>query len=476
MKRTLQSNSLAPSLRLPAWLLIGAVLFGVIGYSVAIGLMAGASRNLITLLLIALPAGVIGFTVASRYFPFTVLLIPLTALILPFLDLPTGTESKVPISLLLTLLLTGIWLISMFIRGWQLAPSPLNLPLLIFAAICIISLPWGIAWRDPILNLQVMNNYIVTQVGSLATILASLAAPLLIGNFVTKQRQLKYIFSLFIVCGALMTLTQFFRIEQELLNDRGLWGMWFVAPLFGLLIAQPGLHWGWRVSIIGLISWNLYQTVIANSLWISGWAPTFVAMLVIAFIHSWKLCLGMIVGLGALGANAIYQFITTVFQNNVDEGGLERFALWEQNWRVVSEHWLFGTGPAGYAVYYMNFFREDARSTHNNYLDILAQFGFAGLLVWFFFMIVSVREGWRLFHRAPSGFLRTAALVATGGWVGALSSMMLGDWILPFAYNQGIAGYKYTVYSWIFLGMLICIRRLIEAHEQNSSQAGMEQQ
>ena len=48
--------------------------------------------------------------------------------------------------------------------------------------------------------------------------------------------------------------------------------------------------------------------------------------------------------------------------------------------------------------------------------------------------------------------------------------MMLGDWVLPFAYNQTIAGYKYTVYSWIFLGTLIALRPLIEAQRVRSEE------
>ena len=39
--------------------------------------------------------------------------------------------------------------------------------------------------------------------------------------------------------------------------------------------------------------------------------------------------------------------------------------------------------------------------------------------------------------------------------------MFFGDWVLPFAYNQGVGGYKYTVYSWLFLGTLISIRQLL---------------
>lgn len=64
----------------------------------------------------------------------------------------------------------------------------------------------------------------------------------------------------------------------------------------------------------------------------------------------------------------------------------------------------------------------------------------------------------------PAGLLRTVAIIATCGWAAALASMMFGDWLLPFAYNQGIGGYGYVAYSWMFLGLLISVHRLNEQH------------
>jgi hypothetical protein len=96
-------------------------------------------------------------------------------------------------------------------------------------------------------------------------------------------------------------------------------------------------------------------------------------------------------------------------------------------------------------------------------MDILAQFGFTGMAIWLWFVAASVWEGWKLVQRAPPGFLRSTALIATGGWIGAMAAMFFGDWILPFAYNQTISGYKYTVYSWLFLGMLISVRHLLDS-------------
>jgi hypothetical protein len=449
------------SLIAPAWrsrALMLLVVLGTLGASAVLGKLASDGLSLKVLALIALPGGLLGAMFLARYFQFAVLLLPLAALTLPRIELSTGTETRLPLSLLLACALTGIWCLAMLLRRrWLLTPSVFNRPLLVFGAICSISLVWGIAWRDP--GLINAPTFIVTQAGALATILVSLSAGLLIGNFVTTPNQIKYVLGLFIGFGALMTLTQLLKINQSLLNDRGLWGLWTVAPAYGVLIAYPRLRWRWRALLALLIVANLYQTVVVNSFWVSGWVPTLVGMLAITGFHSRKLFVVLLL-FGALAAYGGRGFFADVAQDNVDDGALERLVIWEQSWRVTSEHWLFGSGPAGYAIYYMTYYRDDARSTHNNYLDILAQFGFLGMGAWLWLAATSVWESWRVVRGAPPGLLRTTAVVAAGGWIGAMAAMLFGDWVLPFAYNQGIGGYKYTVYSWIFLGLLIAVRQL----------------
>jgi O-antigen ligase len=438
--------------------LVGGVLTMLLLLSLAAGVLAGNGRNTLTLLFVLGPVLLFGSIFASRRFDLVVLALPLAALTIP-LEVPTGTETKLPAALLLALALFGLWIPTMIMRGqYRLAPSPLNKPILVFNAICCLSLVWGIAWRDPILIDA--PKFIVTQSASLITFLVSTGAALLIGNFVQTPARLKYIVIIFIVCGALMTITELFQINQRFLNDRGLWGMWTVTSAYGLLIAHPKLRWYWRALLLAIIAATLYQTVVVNADWISGWVPTIVAMLAATFLRSKKAFVVLII-ITALAAYGARDFFTSVADDNINDGSLQRLSLWEQNWRVVRAHWLLGTGPAGYALYYMTYYRDDARSTHNNYLDILAQFGFTGTIVWFWLALTGVYEGWRLSLRAPPGFLRTLAIIATAGWVGAQASMFFGDWVLPFAYNQGVGGYKYTVYSWLFLGTLISIRQLL---------------
>jgi O-antigen ligase len=451
-------STLRARLGLPAWALRGAIILAALGYALLLGVLAGSGRNRLLLVSLLPLVGLIGLSTIMYRFQALVLALPAVALVLPRLELGTGTATRLPMSLLLALALTGVWTLSMLARNsWRLSPSPLNRPILVFGALTVVSLGWSLAWRDP--GLIRDDSFIVTQLGALATIIVSLAAALLIGNFVTSRRQLAWIIGCFLLFGGLMLASRLADLNHGLLNDRGLWGTWLIACAYGLLIAQPGLHWSWRAALALLVLLAFYETLLLTADWVSGWAPSVVAVLVITLLRSWRAFLL----LALVGGAALFislGFFQQVAQANVDDGSLERIIIFQQSWRVLREHPLLGTGPAGYAVYYMTYFPEEARSTHNNYLDIVAQFGVVGFGVWLWLMIASVREGWRQSRNAPADLLRTTAIIATGGWVAALASMLLGDWVLPFAYNQGIAGYKYTVYSWIFLGTLIVVRRL----------------
>ncbi len=441
-------------------ILIGIVVLAAAVLSMAAGYIIVGNRLRLALLIFGPLLAIPGILWISRRFEYVVLALPITALAIPF-ELPTGTYSTVPAAMVLALVLCGIWIVSMGLRKtWHLAPSPLNRPMLVFCGVCTISLVWGIVWRDPILNLNFFKNFEVVQIASLLTYFISIGAALLIGNFVQSEQRLKYIVGCFIFFGSLMTLFQVFSIRHGFLNDRGLWGLWAVIPAYALVIAHPGLKWYWSLLLLTLIVLNLYQTIFVNLLWKSGWIPTVIAIFVATLLRSWRWFLVLLVAVSLL-VSTQQEFFNRMIEEELNEGADGRIGMWEINLRVVGDHWLFGTGPAGYAPYYMTYYPHDARSTHNNYLDILAQFGLVGSLIWLWFAAVSTTEGLRLFREAPPGFLKTLALTATSGWIGAQASMFFGDWILPFAYNQTISGYKYTVYSWIFVGVLISLRQLI---------------
>jgi O-antigen ligase len=118
----------------------------------------------------------------------------------------------------------------------------------------------------------------------------------------------------------------------------------------------------------------------------------------------------------------------------------------------------------------MTYFPNLAMVTHNNYLDILSQVGLVGTFFFGWFLMAMFRVAWQASRRVRGASERGFAAAALGGCVGVLISMGLADWFIPFAYTQTIAGYSYTVYSWILLGAVLALVRITE-HGSDDTEA-----
>jgi O-antigen ligase len=111
----------------------------------------------------------------------------------------------------------------------------------------------------------------------------------------------------------------------------------------------------------------------------------------------------------------------------------------------------------------MTYHPHNARSTHNNYFDVLAQTGFVGfaIFIWLFGTFISIGNQVRKALRGQRNFKEAFANATYGATIAAMVAMMLGDWVLPFAYNQTITGFDNAVYSWIFLGSMVSLYHII---------------
>jgi O-antigen ligase len=193
--------------------------------------------------------------------------------------------------------------------------------------------------------------------------------------------------------------------------------------------------------------------------WLSGWLPPLVSLATISLMKAKKVFLIFVLLLAVyVGLNWDY-YAGTVWLTERAVSGLTRLTAWEHNWRVTGKHLLFGTGPAGYAAYYMSYFPSEAMATHSNYIDILSQTGIVGMFfcMWFFGAL-----GWTGYKlctrlRGSGDFSEGFAAATVGGWVGSVLAMGLGDWMFPFVYTQTIAGFDTAVYSWIMLGGMVAL-------------------
>ena len=123
--------------------------------------------------------------------------------------------------------------------------------------------------------------------------------------------------------------------------------------------------------------------------------------------------------------------------------------------------------------YYMTYFPNNAMATHNNYIDIISETGIAGTSAFVAFLVSLVITAWELLYmtRGRRDFVRAFAVGSAGGVLAVIVAMALGDWVLPFVYTQTIAGFDYAVYSWICLGAMAALHRIVAAERDAAAQA-----
>lgn len=390
-------------------------------------------------------------------FEYGLLAVAFSAGLINFFALPTGRDSRIVISLAISLVLLGIWglqLIFSRISGERIRPSPVNKPLLAFVLVCIMSYVWSLLMRDPLL--YIWPSFPVVQIAALLVNIALPLMALLVANKVTETKWLKGLVGILMVIGVLQLMTELFRLPMDILlnnGTRGLFSMWLGAMACSLLLLHTRLSRWQRLMLGALLLVTFYVNLVGKLSWVSGWLPLSVACGIIVLRHS-KALFGAALIAGLVFAILRTDFIIEAYEAEMAGGSDERAGLWEQNLRHVVNHPLFGMGPAGYAIYNMTYHPDDARSTHNNYFDILAQTGVIGFAAFLATFAAFLRTGWRVMQRLKGrgDFQEAYAVAAFAGCVGALVGMMLGDWVLPFAYNQTISGFDNAVFTWIFLG------------------------
>ena len=370
--------------------------------------------------------------------------------------IPTGTQSKIPISLTLAGLVVGWWVINdlQVRRRLTLVPSPTRTPLLGFMATCVISYLWSITFRDPLV--RPWRTWPVVQIGGL-TVMELLPAVYL---FAANKLRHRWVFDAmtytFLLMGALVLVDIHLHLGRHLfdwIQTRPLFPTWLISTALALALVRKKWPWTLRlVMLLLVLGWGIHVFVFQFD-WLSAWFPALLAMGLIGLLKSRKLLI-LIVILIVLYATFNWATIQEKLAFESVNSGETRLDAWKHNWRITSKHWLFGVGPAGYAVYYMSYFPMEAMATHSTYLDIFSQTGIVGLSFFLWFWGAVGLTLWRLWQRvkARDDWTTSFTLAALGGYVGALAAMALGDWIVPFVYTQQIGGFDYAVYTWMMLG------------------------
>jgi len=441
---------------------IAGLMVGLMG----IGFLSSRIPPELILIAVAVPPVVL---LALGRLEFGVLAIVLTAAFVRF-SLPTGTHSRLVASLLMTMIFTVLWLTRMLVvdKKLRLKPSRANIPLLGFVLITFISYVWSNAFRDPLVI--VWSSWPFVQIGALAVMVLLPAAFLLASNCLTDLKWIKWLTVIIIAVGILEILGGYLHLPLGFLQVRPLFPTWFICLAYSQVLFNRRLSTVLRLLLLAFVGAWLYRVFFVQLRWLSAWLPTMLAVGVISFWRSrWLLVVLLVVVLVYAGANLDY--LQAAYVRESESSGETRLEAWAHNWLVTGKHFLFGVGPAGYAAYYMSYFPAEAMATHSNYIDVLSQTGIVGLLAFLGFFLALALTAWDLLGRTKRRFDFTQAfgVGAAAGLLGVIVATGLGDWLLPFVYTQTIAGFDYAVYSWILLGAMISLHRLVTSEAADKS-------
>ena len=440
------------------------VLGGLIIAEMGLGFIAPRVSPEILLIAVAAPPTIM---LALNQIEYGVLAIILTAAFVRA-SLPTGTQSRIVASLVVTAVFIVIWLARMLAVGkkLRLRPAKTNIPLIGLILTIIISYVWSNAFRDPLV--MVWASWPFIQLGALAVMILLPGAFLLTANCISEIKWLKILCWTMILIGTISIAAYFADIPLPSVNTRGLFSLWLVSLAYAQALFNKDLPPWLRLGLLGLAAAWVYRVFILGVTWLSGWIPPLVAIATISFLRSKKAFLiFLLVAVAYVGLNWDY-YVGPVLTAEAEESGYSCLDAWAHNWQVTSKHFLFGVGPAGYAAYYMSYFPSEAMATRSQYIDILSQTGIVGLFfsLWFFGALAWM--GYKLCRRLKNrlDFSEGFASAALAGCGGCIVAMGFGDWLFPFVYTQTIAGFDYAVYNWILLGGMVALASICEEQSQ----------
>ena len=435
------------------WIQLGIVCAIIL---LSIGAAYWGSTKILILLLAAI-AGLTGLIFLLRSPQLGFLLIVAGGMFVPFSG-PGGVNASV----LLILLLMGLWLMDMFVvkRRFQFVSSRALRPAAYFMIVSILAfalgqIPWFVFANQAPLD---------AQLGGFTIYFLLLATMIMTGNIVRDLRWLQAIVWTFIglgmlyVLGRTLHLSIIDRIYPHGFYANSMFWMWLVILPLSQAIFNKQLKVNTRILLYGFVCVTFYVALVQQSDWKSGWVPAASAAAALVGLRFKKLALFSIPFVLIIAVYLAQDLIST---------DLYSWGTRIDAWWIVLEisrvSPLIGLGFANYywyaplfpiRGYYIRF------NSHSQFVDIIAQTGILGLLCFFWLLFEVGRLAWQLIAKLPDGFSRGYAYAILAAIPGSLMAAFLVDWLLPFAYNIGLDGVRASVLTWIFFGGLVSIEQV----------------
>lgn len=436
------------------WLQIGVVIAVLLASTV----ISFWGSRAIFLLLLFLFGGVVLLLALLREPNIGFLLVLVGGMVVPFTG-PSGLSAAT----VMVALMLGLWILDMFVvhRNFKFIQSHSMVAILTFLVISTLAfgvgqIPWFVFARQAPLD---------AQIGGFAIVVFSIGGLLLAAHLIREIRWLKIIVWLFFGLSAIYVLSRVIglgsvtRLFHPGFAGQSMFWTWLIALAVSQVIYNNKLTKSSRAMLVALVVVTIYVAFVQGYDWKSGWVPPLVAAAVLIGIRYPRL---IVFGFPFLVMAALYVTFDLIASDDYSWG--TRVDAWRIVLEISRLSPLLGLGFANYYWYTPLFPIRGWRvsfNSHSQFVDLIAQTGYIGLLsfLWIFFEMG--RSSWDLVKRLPGGFARAYAYGVFAGVIATLVAAFLGDWVLPFVYNVGLSGFRASILPWIFMGGVVSLEQML---------------
>jgi O-antigen ligase len=438
----------------PQWLRFGIITIALLASTVVS--FWGSPR--IYLLLLVMIAGLFGLLALLRQPNLGFIFAMLGGMFVSFVG-PSGLN----VALMMIAVMLGLWILDMFVvrRNFHFIRSSSMIPLITFLLISILAflvsqIPWFVFARQA---------PITAQVASFGVYVFSIGSMILAAHLIKDERWLQIIVWVFIGFSApymlsyVRPLNFIGRVYQLGLVTESMFWTWFVALALSQAIFNHKLTRRIKWLLFILVGFTFYAGIVFGYEWKSGWVPP---LMIVAILIGLRYPRLILLCIPVMVFAALYIAVSLIAAEDYSWG--TRVDAWRIVLEISRVSPFLGMGFANYYWYTPLFpIRGWAVSfnSHSQFVDLIAQTGYLGLLCFLWILFSVGRRSWDLGKRLPDGFAKAYSYGVFAGIIATLFAAFLGDWVLPFVYNVGLAGFRASVLVWIFMGGVISLEQML---------------
>jgi len=377
--------------------------------------------------------------------------------------IPITGPSGLSMATVMIALMLGLWIVDMVVvrRYFALMRSPVLTPILTFLVIGVVAfgmgqIPWFVFARQAPID---------AQVGGFAIFMFSIGGLFLSAHLIKDVYWLKVIVWVFLglssiyILGRAVGLSTIIRLYHWGFSAQSMFWTWLIALSSSQIIYNNQLTRRTRGMLIALVVLTFYVAIFQGFDWKSGWVPPIVAVLVLLGVRYRRLA---VFAIPIVVMIALYLAIDLIATDEYSWG--TRTDAWRIILEISRVSPLLGMGFSNY-YWYTPLFPIRGWSvsfnSHSQYVDLIAQTGYLGLLAFFWVFFALGRLSFNVAGRLPKGFAQAYSYGVLAGIVATLVAAYLGDWVLPFVYNVGLPGFRASILPWIFMGGVIALEQML---------------